>query len=210
MSEELRGIDLGERLRTLRERRELTRVQVAQRARMTEPELAAFETGKAVPAVGELVRLATALGVSMGHFFQRVALERRVEVVRAQERWTVQPHSDVGRALNYRYQSLSYNLTDKLMSPFLIEIPPGESGDLPPSTHEGEEFLFVLSGQLEVQIGDETHRLAPGDAIYFDSRTDHRLRATDRAPVRLVACVASAPARGRAESPLDRAFGERD
>jgi transcriptional regulator with XRE-family HTH domain len=210
MSEELRGVDLGERLRTLRERRELSPAQVAQRARLSQAELAAFESGKAVPAVGELVRLASALGVSMGHFFQRTPLERRVEVVRAQERWTVQPHSDAGRALNYRYQSLSYNLTDKLMSPFLIEIPPGQAGDVPPSSHEGEEFLFVLSGQLEVEIGDETHRLGPGDAIYFDSRTEHRLRASDRTPVRLVACVASAPARGRAESPLDRAFGERD
>jgi quercetin dioxygenase-like cupin family protein len=209
VSEELRGIDLGERLRTLRERRELSLVQVAVRARLSETELGAFESGKAVPAVGELVRLASALGVSMGHFFQRGPLEQRVEVVRATQRWTVQPHSDTGRALNYRYQSLSYNLTDKLMSPFLVEIPPGESGSVPASSHEGEEFVFVLSGELEVQVGDETHRLGPGDAIYYDSRTEHRLRAAARTPARLLVCLASAPARGRAESPLDRAFGER-
>jgi transcriptional regulator with XRE-family HTH domain len=210
VSEELRGIDLGERLRALRERRELSLAQVAARARLSEHELESFESGKAVPAVGQLVRLSGAIGVPMGEFFRRGPLERRVEVVRAQQRWTVQPHSDTGRALNYRYQSLSYNLTDKLMSPFLIEIPPGQSGDVPPSSHEGEEFLFVLSGQLEVEIGGETHRLGPGDAIYYDSRTDHRLRAGDRAPVRLVACLASAPPPGRAESALDRAFGERD
>jgi quercetin dioxygenase-like cupin family protein len=118
----------------------------------------------------------------------------------------VEPHSELGETLSYRYQSLSYNLTDKLMSPFLVEIPPSESAEVTASTHGGEEFLFVLAGQLEVQVGGETHRMEPGDAIYFDSRLEHSLRAVEGTSVRLLACVAEGRAQLK-DNPIGRAYG---
>ena len=119
----------------------------------------------------------------------------------------MQPQSEAARTLNYRYQALSYNLTDKLMAPFLVEIPPDVSSELPSSTHDGEEFLFVLNGQLEVTVGGDVHRLAPGDSIYFDSRMEHSLRATEGSAVRIVACVAQERRPGL-ENPIDRSFSK--
>jgi len=181
---------IGHRIEELRGARGLTLSQLAGRAGLPEERLRAFEAGSEMPAVGELVRLAGALDASVGHFFQRGHATRRVEVVRAADRFVVEPRSSAARTLNYRYQSLSYTLTDKLMSPFLVEIPPDEGAAAPTSQHEGEEFMFVLSGQLEVRVGDEVHRLSPGDSIYFDSRVEHSLRAVEGRIVRLVVCVA--------------------
>lgn len=206
MSEtELLQLGLGEKVLRLRERRALERDETARRSGLSRERLAAIETGDEVPAIGELVQLARTLDVSLGHFFQRSIPARRVEVVRAADRWTVQPQTELARTLNYRYESLSYNLTDKLMSPFLVEIPPDDAEDVPPSQHEGEEFLFVLQGQLEVRIGDELHRLSPGDSIYFDSSLEHWLRASEGTSVRLLACVAQ-ERRTPEDNPIGRAY----
>jgi quercetin dioxygenase-like cupin family protein len=203
--DEFLALGLGEKLRRSRESQHLDLTVLSKGTGLTEEQLAAFESGQAVPAIGDLVRIASALDVSIGRFFQRAIAERRVEVVRSQDRWTVQPQSEAARTLNYRYQSLSYNLTDKLMAPFLVEIPPSDTTDVPASTHDGEEFLFVLAGQLEVAVGGEVHRLAPGDSIYFDSRMEHSLRAVEGSSVRLVACVAEERRPG-VENPIDRAY----
>jgi transcriptional regulator with XRE-family HTH domain len=204
-NEELLELGLGERLRRIREDRGLAVSQLAARSGVAEDQLQAIESNQEAPAVGDLVKIAAVLDVSLGHFFQRAITDSRIEVVRSQNRWTVQPQSEAARSLNYRYQSLSYNLTDKLMAPFLIEIPPSPSEDVPSSSHDGEEFLFVLSGHLEVTVGDEVNRLEPGDSIYFDSRVPHTLRAVEGTLARVLACIAQ-QRRSGLEDPIRRAF----
>jgi transcriptional regulator with XRE-family HTH domain len=198
-------LEVGARLAALRARRGLERRALAERAGIETALLDDYEEGRATPSVGELVRLAGALEVHVGQFFQRGVEKRRVEVVRSGERWLVDPPSEAAHRLNYRYQSLSFKLSDKLMSPFLVEIPPTSGAEAVSSQHEGEEFLFVLSGQLEVRIGSEVHRLGPGDAIYYDSLLEHSLRALEGTVVRVVACLAQ-PLRARPDDALHRAF----
>lgn len=205
--ERLLELELGARIAALRERRGLERAALAERSGLDAAALTDFEEGRALPSVGQLVRLAGVLEVSVGQFFQRGVQKRRIEVVRSAERWLVDAPSEAAHRLNYRYQALSFNLTDKLMSPFLVEIPPASGEKTVTSQHAGEEFLFVLSGQLEVRIGGETHRLAPGDAIYYDSELEHSLRALEGAPVRVIACLAQ-PLRGEPDDALHRAFGQ--
>lgn len=202
---ELAELGLGDKLHRLREERGLELMEIAKRSAISVEQLEAFESGRAIPAIADLVKLSAALEISLGHFFQRAIPQSRIEVVRAADRWTVEAHSELGRTLNYRYQSLSYNLTEKLMSPFLVEIPPDDATEAMTSTHGGEEFLFVLAGQLEVRVGAETHRLGPGDAIYFDSRLEHALRAVEGATVRVLACIAE-ERRPEPENPIERAY----
>jgi transcriptional regulator with XRE-family HTH domain len=202
---ELEELGLGEKLRRFRGDRGLSLEELATRSEVPHDRLEAFESNQEVPAIGDLVKLAGALEVSLGHFFQRAMAKRRIEVVRARDRWTIEPKSEMARSLNYRYQSLSYNLTEKLMSPFLVEIPPDASEEAPTSTHAGEEFLFVLAGQLEVNVEGEVHHLSPGDSIYFDSRLEHALRALEGTPVRLLACIAEGR-RPPEENPIGRAY----
>jgi transcriptional regulator with XRE-family HTH domain len=205
MQDDFLKLDVGGNLRRLREDHGLSLADLSRRSTLAEGALRDFEDGKAVPAVGELLKIANVLGVSIGHFFQTRIPDKRVEVVRASERWTVKARSEAGGALNYRYQSLSHGLTEKLMQPFLVEVPPGQDAAVTRSQHEGEEFLFVLGGVLEVEIGGERHRLEPGDTIYYDSRQPHTLRALEGATARLIACIAQHP-NVTVKSGIDRAY----
>ena len=205
MQDDFLKLDVGGKLRRLREDHGLSLADLSRRSTLDEAALRDYEDGKAVPPVGDLLKVANVLGVSIGHFFQTRIPDKRVEVVRAAERWTVRARSEAGGALNYRYQSLSHGLTEKLMQPFLVEVPPGQDSALNRSQHEGEEFLFVLAGVLEVEIGGERHRLEPGDAIYYDSRQPHTLRALEGVTTRLIACIAQHP-NVTVKSGIDRAY----
>jgi transcriptional regulator with XRE-family HTH domain len=205
MQDDFLKLDVGGKLRRLREDHGLSLADLSRCSTLVEDSLRDYEDGRAVPAVGDLLKIANVLGVSIGHFFQTRIPDKRVEVVRAAERWTVKARSEAGGALNYRYQSLSHGLTEKLMQPFIVEVPPGQGSALNRSQHEGEEFLFVLAGVLEVEIGGERHRLEPGDAMYYDSRQPHTLRALEGATARLIACIAQHP-NVVEKSGIDRAY----
>ena len=198
-------LELGAKLRRLREERGMEVTSLAAQTGLPAEQLSAFEADEAAPAVGDLLKIASSLGVSIGHFFQTTIPDRRIEVVRADERYTVRPRGQAGESLGYRYHALSHGLTEKLMAPFLVEVPPGQDAAMNRSSHEGEEFLFVLAGRVEVDVAGEVHQLGPGDAIYYDSRLTHTLRALEGSTARLLACVAQ-DRRPDPDNPLGRAF----
>ena len=170
-----------------------------------EDRLKQYEEGRTLPALGELMNLARVFDVSMNHFFMSELPGAQVEVVRKGERWKVNPQTDTAATLNYSYEALSYRLTDKAMSPFHIEIPPDESKEVEPLSHEGEEFHYVLSGEAEFTVDGERYRLAGGDAIYFDSRLPHSIRAVGFQPARMLACMVNVHRPSPGDSPIQRA-----
>ncbi len=193
-----------EQIVRLRKDRGLTLPAVAAASGLSDERLAQYEGGRALPAVGELISLARIFGVSPSHFFMSGPPVGRVEVVRAHERWKVGPPTEAAAALNYSYEALSYRLTDKVMSPFHVEIPPCEQKEVEPLSHEGEEFHYILEGAVETVVGSETFRLSAGDAIYFDSRLRHTVRALGPAPARLLACLVNVSRPPREDNPMQR------
>jgi len=193
-----------EQLASLRARSGLTLAGAAEASGLSESRLEAYERGVALPAVGDLLRLARVFAVSPTHFFLSGSPAGRVEVVRATERWKVAPPTDTAAALHYSYEALSYRLTDKVMSPFLIEIPPSEGRGAEPLAHDGEEFLFVLDGSVEALLGRDVYRLSTGDAIYFDSRLQHSVRALGSVPARILACLVNVRRPPGEDSPMQR------
>jgi transcriptional regulator with XRE-family HTH domain len=199
--------EIVRRLREFREQTKLTIDELAERAGLSAREVAAIEGGLETPSVGQLLNLARVLGVSPGQLFQGGAPPRRIEVVRAGERWRVErASSESGTSLSYSYEALSYRLTEKLMQPFLIEVRLGRGEPVVPSTHEGEEFMYVLEGEMELEVSGEKIRLAAGDSCYFDSRLPHVLRALSAKPPRLIVVVATAWAAQTPPGALSRAF----
>ena len=73
------------------------------------------------------------------------------------------------------------------------------------SSHDGEEFIFVLSGRVVVEVEGEEHELSPGDAMYYDSRLPHSMRALEGGTARLLACVAQ-DRRAGGDDPMRRAY----
>lgn len=152
----------------------MTLDRLAQTTGFTKGYLSKIENGRKVPPIATLSRIAQALHTEIGSFFQsaRRAVAREVTVVRANERPAVQRG---GSAFGYDYVGLALRRAHKRMDPFIFTFPPRIDKHVF-FEHQGEEFVFVLSGKVEFQVGDERFTLRKGDSIYFDSSVPHRGR----------------------------------
>jgi transcriptional regulator with XRE-family HTH domain len=166
---------LGDRIRTYRERQELSREELSRRTGLSPDFLTALEEEDVTPSLGPLLKIALALGQRLGTFMDdavdgdvcmtcRSDLGEDDAVLRKAR----------GKRAAFRYHSLGRGKTDRHMEPFFIEVyPDDESGEKPLSSHEGEEFIVVVSGELEVIVGPDRHLLGPGDSIYYNSVVPH-------------------------------------
>jgi transcriptional regulator with XRE-family HTH domain len=169
------GHPLGEHIARLRAERRMTLDRLAQLTGFTKGYLSKIENNRKVPPIATLSRIAQALHTEIGSLFQgtRRSVAREVTVVRANER---QPVQRGGSAFGYDYVGLALQRTHKRMDPFIFTFPPRIDKHVF-FEHRGEEFLFVLSGTVEFQVGDERFTLRKGDSIYFDASIPHRGRS---------------------------------
>lgn len=188
--EENQLIDIGSKLKEVRESKGLTAYHLAQSAGITEARLMAYEEGYATPTIATLLKISQVLGVGMGYFFQDRGAVRRVEVVKASERKIVPREKEEGLEENYyTYKSLSPTLSDKAMQPFYIEVESVDIAKVTPAVHPGDEFIFVLEGAIEWKGGDEQYQLESGDAIHFDASIPHRIVALNNTKAKVIAVV---------------------
>ena len=75
------------------------------------------------------------------------------------------------------------------MEPFIVEIEPSFASDYKLSSHEGEEFIFILNGSVEINYGKDVYRLEAGDCIYYDSIVMHNVHAGDARDARILAVI---------------------
>ena len=166
--------DLGERITAFRERLGLSLDQLAQNSSVNSALLGAIEAGDAYPALGVLIKLARALGQRVGTFTDDHFAPDPL-IVRAKDR-QLGSRQHLGNAGGtIQYFSLGQGKTDRHMEPLYIEISPEEPVNL--TSHEGEEFLIALSGQLVIHYGQECYTLEAGDSAYYNSVVPHSVSA---------------------------------
>jgi DNA-binding transcriptional MerR regulator/quercetin dioxygenase-like cupin family protein len=155
---------LGVRLRRLRIRRGLSLSRVARSARVSVGFLSALERGQMSASVGTLRRLARFYDMNILALFD--PSETNPHRVRPAERKVLEAGPGV------RMELLAWGNT--VMEPHLFRISPG-AGSGEAYAHDGEEFLHILTGQLEITLDEaETHQLRGGDSFYFESHVRHR------------------------------------
>ncbi len=164
-------VELAQRIRTLRLDQRLTLEQVASRTGLTRSWLSKVENFRVTPSLPALGQIAEALGVTVSQLVEGLDRKPNLIVTRKHERRIVERDRDTS---NIVYESLAHGRANRAMDPFLLTVPAGgqRREALP---HEGEEFLIVLSGRVNLQYGDDLHVLAEGDCLYFDASTPHRL-----------------------------------
>jgi len=160
---------VGGHLRQLRARRKLSLAQVASAVGISVGFLSALERSQMSGSVGTLRKLAKFYKTNILDFFDaREASSRRV---RPDQRKVLEAGAGV------RMELLAWGNT--VMEPHLFRVAP-EAGSGDSYTHEGEEFIYVLRGDLEITVDGEEYRLKPGDSFYFESATPHRWKNPGR------------------------------
>lgn len=180
-------IGVGAKIAQVRESRSLSQAQLAERSQLAEALVAQIEAGGLVPGLAALMKIARALGVRLGVLLEGSEQTGPV-VTRAAELSKATRFAGGTRAdrPGMDFHALATGKAERHMEPFLIEAYP-EAGEQP-SSHEGEEFLYVLEGRVEVVYGKESHVLETGDSIYYDSVVAHQVRALG-APAKLLAVL---------------------
>lgn len=167
-------LGIGMKIRTLREARKLTKDEVAEKAGLAPILLSQIESEAVTPPVATLLKIANALDVHIGDFFTDVGPRRRYEVVRSGEHKKVSRRPTPEKSpLSYSYEALSFRLANRHMEPLLVDFDIDIDEDVPPVSHRGEEFMYVLEGVIEFHAEDEVVRLHEGDSLYFDSNIPH-------------------------------------
>jgi len=175
---------LGSRVRAYRERLGITQEELAKRAGLEVDFIKDVEAGNVYPAVGMLVKLSRALGKRLGTFTDDIEVKDPL-ITRASKR--IEEGSSSPEKSHYHYFPLGKGKTDRSMEPLFIRIDP-KCGE-PLSAHEGEEFIMILSGRIELTYGKEKHMLEPGDSVYYNSLIPHKVSAADDRPAEIFAMI---------------------
>jgi transcriptional regulator with XRE-family HTH domain len=184
---ERRKESLGGRIRRVREMRGLTARDLSTRTGIDIDTLERTESGEMMPALGQLVRLGKALDMKMGHFISP-GIEKPITVVRKGEQRPISRYGETkSMEYGYFYESLAAEKADRLMEPFIVTLVPTDAEEL--SSHAGQEFLYVLEGEMKVQVGDRVDFLKPGDAVYYDSNQPHLVKCVGTNPTKILAVL---------------------
>lgn len=183
-------LGIGRKLQNLREKKRLTLEDLAARTGLERGLLADIEKGDFVPPVATLLNIARALGVEMAHFFKEETPEMKISLTRRGERVAIRqrPHHREGE-VDYIYEALETRKQDKHMEPLLVQFQPLETSEMVFTSHDGEEFTYLLDGRLEFRTNDRVEILEAGDTLYFESFENHAFRSLDGKPARALVVV---------------------
>lgn len=172
---------IGAKIKSIREFKRLTIDEVSERSGLSIEQIERIEGDVDFPSLAPLIKIARVLGVRLGTF-----LDDQSELGPVVCRKKVHTGADgIGFSNNdsnarrhMEYHSLSQDKSGRHMEPFLIDVAPSEEGvNFELSTHEGEEFIYVLDGVVEINYGKSTYVLEEGDSIYYDSIVAHHVHA---------------------------------
>jgi len=184
---------IGERIRRLRLKKSMGLVDLGRHTGLSASFLSQLETGRVVPTLRNLARIAMVFSKDLAYFFENepaaiFRVHRKRDRVRMPQTGVEPP--------NYTFESLGYMVPDRHMDPYYAEfVPLPEQVEPRAHMHAGFEFLYVVAGELALRHGDQDATLGPGDAAYFDAGTPHSYRcAGDRPAEALIVTMHQSPA----------------
>jgi quercetin dioxygenase-like cupin family protein/DNA-binding XRE family transcriptional regulator len=181
---------LGSKIKDYRGFKQISRSELAQKANLDESQLQGIEEKGIVPSLGHLIKITRALGVRIGTFLDDQDQIGPV-VVRAGSGDSSFSFStkDESTREHLNFYSLAQDKTGRHMEPFMIDIEPSAHSDYKLSSHEGEEFIYVLQGKVEINYGKEVYLLNEGDSIYLDSIVAHNVHAAANQRAKILGVV---------------------
>jgi len=169
------GSGFGAKVKKLRENNDFTIEALAQATGQSPDFIEKVEKDEITPSVSFLLRFANALKVNPGTFLSR---EEKTMIRNQRTREFMK------RTQNYSYRTLSPGAESDHLRAFMITIEPKQAHKPVAYKHDGEEFIFVMEGDLRLTLGSKAHHLKPGESIHFNSGTPHKLKSTSNETTR--------------------------
>ena len=181
---------IGAKIKTIRQNKKITIEELAERCGFTTKMVDRLESGETIPSLGHLIKVARTLGVRLGTFLDDLenlgpVVTRRGESPVGSNFSTT--NNETGSGLTFH--PLAGDKSGRHFEPFLIDISPSQDSKTHLSAHEGEEFIYVLSGEIEISYSKETYKLSEGDSIYYDSVVEHHVHSANGLPAKILAVV---------------------
>ncbi len=159
-------MNLGEKIRDLRLICELTQEELADRCELTKGYISQLENDLTSPSIATLIDILSALGTNLKEFFQDVGAEEKVCFTKSD---FIEKVTD-----EYTLNWLVPNAQKNAMEPVKVNLKAGESMD-EDFPHEGEEFGFVLKGEIVIFLGKKRIKVKKGESFYFTSDKVHKI-----------------------------------
>ena len=177
---------VGGRIRTFREKLDMSVYDLSQKSGIDEKVINAIEKGQVLPALGVLTKLSRALGQRLGTFMDDQFKPDPI-ITRAQDLEAQKVAKEGTNVLGYAAHSLAIGKPDRHMDPFRIEFAADGVDEV--SSHEGEELIICIAGEVELTYGNDKSVLKPGDTAYYNSVVKHGLRALGGKPASIYGIV---------------------
>ncbi|MBF0243020.1 MAG: cupin domain-containing protein [Desulfamplus sp.] len=171
-------VHIGTKIRQIRFEKKITQDFIANETGLSIDFIEEIESGKKRPSVGSLLQISRALGIDSG-----LLLKEQEDT--AQER--IKAYTK--RTDNYAYTPLTPGTENKHLKAFRIVIEAGKVHQGVGFQHEGEEFSYVLVGEVEITVGDHVNHLKAGDSLHFNSGIKHDLRNVGKTDAELIVVV---------------------
>ncbi len=181
---------VGEKIKSLRESRSISMEDLAQRSGLALEQIERIEGNIDLPSLAPLIKIARVLGVRLGTFLDDQD-ETGPAICRKAEAGDSISFSNnaIQSRKHMEYHSLAKAKSDRHMEPFIIDVDATDDIDFVLSSHEGEEFIFVMEGVMEVCYGKNTYLLEAGDSIYYDSIVPHHVHGYQGQAAKILAVV---------------------
>jgi transcriptional regulator with XRE-family HTH domain len=185
----MRTEKIGQRIKAVMQKNGMTLDELSRRTGLGAELIRLIEEEDVYPSLGPLLKISRALGVRLGTFLDD-QISRDPLIIRRRDR---SRELSMLRSKNapvaMQFYSLGRGKTDRHMEPFFVELLPESAVDKNLSSHEGEEFIVVHSGRIEIIYGKEIHQLDVGDSIYYNSVVPHYLSCLGDTPAAIYAVL---------------------
>lgn len=171
---------IGERIKRLRLKKSMGLVELGKHTGLSASFLSQLETGRVVPTLRNLARVAMVFSKDLSYFFETephtlFRVHKKKERVRLPQTGVDDP--------TYYFESLGYMVPDRQLDPYFAEfVPLKKTAEVRPHVHPGYEFFYLLEGELEIRHSDKVHALEAGDGVYFDASTPHAYQCVGKTP----------------------------
>lgn len=182
--------NVGEKIRELREMKNISREDLALRSNLDLEQIEQIEDKKVIPSLSPLIKIARSLSVRLGTFLDDYEELGPVVSLAGEEKKGASFSNKNSEARSHLdFFALASDKAGRHMEPFIIDIKPAANNDYMLSSHEGEEFIYVLEGRVEINYGRDVYVLNPGDSIYYDSIVSHNVHAYNSQTAKILAVV---------------------